>query len=77
MVHTFSPGLWDFAEYALYHTEEDPRETADVKARYPEVLRGCRRWRRNGWSARARRAESRLHGWALKMHSTACVLPGR
>ena len=35
---TFSPGLWDFAEYALYHTEEDPRETADVKARYPEVL---------------------------------------
>ena len=23
MVHTFSPGLWDFAEYALYHTEED------------------------------------------------------
>lgn len=38
MVHTFSPGLWDFAEYALYHTEEDPRETADVKARYPEVL---------------------------------------
>ena len=20
MVHTFSPGLWDFAEYALYHT---------------------------------------------------------
>ena len=38
MGHTFSPGLWDFAEYALYHTEEDPRETADVKARYPEVL---------------------------------------
>ena len=33
--------------------------------------------RDSGWSARCTARQTRLHGWALKMHSTACVLPGR
>lgn len=39
LVHTFSPGLWTFSEYALYDRQEDPAEMADVKEVYPEVVR--------------------------------------
>lgn len=38
MAHTFSPGLWTFAEYALYDRLEDPGETRDEKEAHPEVL---------------------------------------
>lgn len=38
LVHTFSPGVWDFAEYALYDTEHNPQETVDGKASHPDML---------------------------------------
>lgn len=38
MVHTFSPGLWDFPEYALYDRFHDPMELQDIKESCPEVL---------------------------------------
>lgn len=43
MVHTYSPGLWDFPEYALYDREADPAECEDVKKRHPRVLEELQR----------------------------------
>ncbi len=43
LVHTFSPGIWDFPEFALYNTEADRTESTDVKERYPKKLEQMKR----------------------------------